>query len=275
MKNLLLSLLCSSFILSAFSQHSLEKLWETDSVFRVPESVLPDIKKNLLYVSNIDGTDPWGKDGKGFISKLGLDGKVITLEWVKGLNAPKGMGMFRNNLFVADLNEVVVIDIEKGEVLRKVTVPNAENLNDITVDPKGIVYVSDSKTKRVYRIQGSNANPHMEGLQGPNGILWHKENLYILDRGGFYRVEYDRSLTKIVDGIEGGADGLQAVYDKEYLASGWAGVIYYINADGTKELLLDSRTAKINTADIAFDAGLRILYVPTFFKNKIVAYKLK
>jgi DNA-binding beta-propeller fold protein YncE len=275
MKKLLLSVFCSSFLLTAFSQHSLEKLWETDSVFKVPESVLPDLKKNLVYVSNIDGTDPWGKDGKGFISKLGLDGKVITLEWVKGLNAPKGMGMFRNNLFVADLNEVVVIDIEKGEVLRKVVVPNAENLNDITVDPKGIVYVSDSKTKRVYRIQGSNANPHLEGLQGPNGVLWHKENLYILDRGGFYRVEYDRSLTKIVDGIEGGSDGLQAVYDKEYIASGWAGVIYYINADGTKEILLDSRAEKINTADIAFDAGLRILYVPTFFKNKIVAYKLK
>jgi hypothetical protein len=68
---------------------------------------------------------------------------------------------------------------------------------------------------------------------------------------------------------------LQAVYDKEYIASGWAGVIYYINADGTKEILLDSRAEKINTADIAFDAGLRILYVPTFFKNKIVAYKLK
>lgn len=275
MKKLLLSIFCSHLLLAAFSQHSLEKLWETDSVFRVPESVLPDLKKNLVYVSNIDGTDPWGKDGKGFISKLGLDGKVITLEWVKGLNAPKGMGMFRNNLFVADLNEVVVIDIEKGEVLRKVVVPNAEGLNDITVDPKGIVYVSDSKTKRVFRIQGSNVNPHMEGLQGPNGILWHKENLYILDKGGFYRVEYDRSLTKIVDGIEGGADGLQAVYDKEYIASGWAGIIYYINADGTKEVLLDSRNDKISTADIAFDAGLRILYVPTFFKNKIVAYKLK
>ena len=275
MKKLFSSVFLIIITVAAFSQHSLEKIWESDSVFRVPESVLPDLKKNLLYVSNIDGTDAWAKDGKGFISKLGLDGKVISLEWVKGLNSPKGMGMFRNNLFVADMNEVVVIDIEKGEILRKIVVPNAEGLNDITVDPKGILYVSDSKTKRVYRIQGSNANPHLEGLQGPNGVLWHKENLYLLDRGTFYRVEYDRSLTKIVDGIEGGADGLQAVYEKEFLASGWAGVIYYINADGTKDILLDTRAEKSSTADIAFDAGLRNLYVPTFFKNKVVAYKLK
>lgn len=275
MKKLLLSVLCSYFLVAAFAQHSLEKLWETDSVFKMPESVLPDLKRNLVYVANIGGTEPWGKDGNGFISKLGLNGKVITLEWVKGLNAPKGMGIYRNNLFVADLNEVVVIDIEKGEVLRKVVVPNAERLNDITVDPKGIVYVSDSKANRVFRIQGANANPHLEGLQGPNGVLWHKENLYILDKGGFYRVEYDRTLTKITDGIEGGSDGLQSVTGKDYIASGWAGVIYYINADGTKETLMDTRNEKINTADIAFDAGLSILYVPTFFKNKVVAYKLK
>lgn len=255
-------------------QHSLLKVWETDSLMEVPESVLPDFKNKVLYVSNINGKDAWGKN-RGSIGKIGLDGKIILVEWVGGLHAPKGMGLYRNNLYVADLTEVVVIDTAKSEVIKRITVPNAEGLNDITIDPKGIVYVSDSKTKRVYRIKGNDANPHVEGLQGPNGILWLKENLYILDKGGLYKVEYDRKLTRLADGMEGGTDGLVAVYDKEFIVSCWAGVIYYVFADGTKEVLLDTRREKINAADISYDPATRILYVPTFWKNRVVAYQLK
>lgn len=276
MKKTLFSVLGSLMVMMAFTQqHSLLKVWETDSLMKVPESVLPDLKNKVLYVSNIDGTDAWGKDNKGSIGKVGLDGKIILVDWVGGLHAPKGMGQYKNNLYVADLTDVVVIDIAKGEVIKRIPVPNAEGLNDITVDPKGIVYVSDSKAKRVYRIKGDDANPHIEGLQGPNGILWHKDNLYILDKGGLYKVEYDRKLTRLADGMEGGTDGLQPVYDKEFIISCWAGVIYYVFADGTKEILLDTRSEKKNTADIGYDPTTRMLYVPTFWKNSVVAYELK
>ena len=55
-------------------QHKLEKLWETDSVIAVPESVLP--VKNILYVSLIDGGG-WDADGKGGVAKLSPDGKIL------------------------------------------------------------------------------------------------------------------------------------------------------------------------------------------------------
>src|SRR4051812_29691114 len=61
-----------------FAQHSVTKLWETDTLLKVPESVLFDADNKVLYASNIDGTDPWGKDGKGSIAKIGLDGKIIA-----------------------------------------------------------------------------------------------------------------------------------------------------------------------------------------------------
>ncbi len=85
----------------------LEKLWTSNSVLKVPESVLLDEK--VLYVTNIDGA-PAGKDGKGFISKLAQDGKIIELEWVKGLNAPKGMATSNGFLYVADIDTLVMID---------------------------------------------------------------------------------------------------------------------------------------------------------------------
>ena len=84
--------------------------WESDSSLKVPESVLFDKAAQVLYVSNIDGTNPWEADGKGSIGKVGLDGKVIAAEWVSGLHGPKGMGMFNGKLYVADLGNIVVID---------------------------------------------------------------------------------------------------------------------------------------------------------------------
>ena len=58
-----------------------QKLWEA-SGFKQPESVVFDRAAGAIYVSNVNG-DPMKKDGNGFISKLGPDGKVMTIEWVK------------------------------------------------------------------------------------------------------------------------------------------------------------------------------------------------
>src|ERR1700733_9704667 len=103
---------CAPLMLRAQS-HSLEKIWETDTVVAIPESVLQDASQKLLYVSLIDG-GPWDADGKGGVGKLGLDGKNYDGHWIAGLNAPKGLGQWGNHLYVADISEVVVMDISKG-----------------------------------------------------------------------------------------------------------------------------------------------------------------
>ena len=113
--------------------HSLVKKWETDTLLKTPESVLFDAKSKILYVSNIDGT-PAGKDGKGSIGKVGLDGRIIATDWVTGLHAPKGMGLYKNKLYVADLDEVVVIDVVKAKIIQHIPVEGAVFLNDITID---------------------------------------------------------------------------------------------------------------------------------------------
>ena len=267
-----------SFLLGTplFAQkHELVKKWETDSVLKVPESVLFDSKNNVLYVSNIDGKEPWGKDGKGSIGKVGTDGKIVAIEWVTGLNAPKGMRLFNDKLYVADIDHVVVIDISNGSVVQTIPVDGAVGLNDISIDKKGVIYVSDSEAKKVHRIDNGTATIWLEKLQGPNGVLFFEEELYVLDNGGMYKVGKDKSLTKITDGMEGGTDGIENVTGKDFLVSCWAGSIWYVKADGSKEHLLDTRDQNINSADIGYDAKNRIAYVPTFWKNSIVAYQLK
>ncbi len=255
-------------------QHQLVKKWQTDSLLKVPESVYFDGANKVLYISNIDGA-PDGKDGKGSIGKVGLDGKIIQVDWVSGLNAPKGMGVYRNMLYVADLDAVGVIDLKAGKLLKRITVDGAIFLNDITVDKNGIVYVSDTRSKKVFRIENETASLFLDSLQAPNGLLVSNDDLYILDNGSMLKVEKNKSLTKIAEGMEAQTDGIENVKGKEFIVSCWPGVIYYINADGTKQKLLDTTPQKSNTADIAYDAKTRMVYVPTFFKNSVVAYELK
>ncbi len=256
------------------STHSLVKLWETEAALKVPESVLYDAGRGVLFVSNIDG-EPWGDDGKGSIGKVGLDGKIIATDWVTGLSAPKGLGLRGNLLYAADVDRVVVIDVEKGAIVERIPVAGAHGLNDVTIDAKGVIYVSDSKDKKLYAIENGKASLLLEGLKAPNGVLAHNGELYVLDSGGLYRVGQNKELTLLSGGIEGNADGLENVTGGDYLVSCWAGVIHYVRADGTHEVLLDTSAQKINSADIGYDAKHRIVYVPTFFKNSVVAYELK
>ena len=277
MKKIILLAAAVLFILAvSFSQqHQLVKKWESDTLLKVPESVLFDAGNNVLYVSNIDGTNPWGKDGKGSIGKISTDGKIIAVDWVTGLNAPKGMGLYKNKLYVADLASLVVIDIVKGSIEKTIAIPDAQGLNDVTIDKKGVVYVSDSKGKKVFRVKGDKPELFLDNLKGPNGVLMHKKDFFVLDAGGMYKMNSDKSLTMIADGMEGGTDGIENVKGKDYIISCWGGVIWYINANGTKELLMDTRAEKRNTADIGFDAKTQTVYVPTFWKNSVVAYEVK
>lgn len=259
---------------TASAQPKLVKKWESEAAFKVPESVYFDKAGKVLYVSNIDG-EPWGKDGVGSIGKLGLDGKVIAAEWVKGLNAPKGMALWKGTLWVADLSEVVGIDVAKGAIATRIPVPGAVKLNDLAVDAKGVLYVSDSETKKVHRIEGKTITTLLENLKGPNGVLAHGADLYVLDSGGLYKVQPDKTLKPVADGMEGSTDGVEPIKGGGFVVSAWVGVIYHIGADGSKHVLIDTRAEKANSADIGFDPDTATVYVPTFFKNSVIAYTLE
>ncbi len=120
---------------TSHAQHSATKLWATDSTLAIPESVLYDAQNKLLYTSLINGK-PDSADGVGGIAKVALDGKIINADWVTGLDAPKGLGKFGSALYAADLTQVDVIDMSTGKLTKRIPVPGAAFLNDITVDAR-------------------------------------------------------------------------------------------------------------------------------------------
>src|SRR5687768_17474556 len=159
----------------------LVKKWETPATLKTPESVLFDGGGRVLYVSNIDGKEPWTKDNAGSIGKVGLDGKVIAAEWVKGLQAPKGMALHNGRLWVADIDRMVVIDVAKGSIAQTIPIEGAQRLNDVTVDKAGTVYVSDMQALKIHAIKNSKPSVFLEGFKRPNGVLSHGDDFYVLD----------------------------------------------------------------------------------------------
>ena len=272
-----LSLLFFCFSYSLCAQISLEQQWETPSDLKEPESVIYDPANEVLYVSNIN--DPSAANGKGSIAKVSLDGSIQEVEWViGGMDSPKGLGLRDNLLYVADPVKVVVINTDTGKIQESIEVENAGMLNDITVDKQGNVFVSDSQTGNIIRIQNDQAQIWREGkdLQAPNGLLAHKGKLYMvdMDSGIFYEINKDtKQLRIIAEGLEGG-DGIVA-YQDDFIISNWNGEIWHVTAAGNVTKILDTKAQDINAADIAYLPKENLLLVPTFFANKLVAYKVK
>jgi hypothetical protein len=269
-----LSFLAIALALNAGAQtHSLEKTWETDTTIAVPESVLPDPKQNTLYVSLIDGGS-WEADGKGGVGKMSPDGKLFNAKWIEGLQAPKGMGIVGNRLYVADISEVVVIDLVKGSIEKRIQPSGAKGLNDITVTSDGIVFVSDSREGRIWEIKNDLPTLYMDSVKGVNGLKAIGSELYIGAGKSFIKTDKKKSITKLAD-LPQGIDGIEPVGNGDFILTSWGGYIFYVSANGTVETLLETHQQKKNTADIGYDATTKILYVPTFNGKTVAAYRLK
>lgn len=273
MKKIFCIFLAGIALQSKAQTHQLVKLWETDTIVATPESVLPDFKKGILYVSLIDGGG-WDVDGKGGLAKLNIDGKKYDATWISGLNAPKGMGIAGDKLYVADITEVVVVDITKGKIDKRIAWDSAKGLNDVTVDSKGIVFVSDSRTGKIWRIENDVPVLFLENIKGINGLKAIGEDLYIGGGKTFQKANAKKELIIIAE-LPQGIDGIEPVGNGDFILTAWGGYIWYVTADGKIETLLESHAQKMNTADIGYDPVNRIVYVPTFNAKKIIAYGLK
>ena len=260
-----------------FQSDKLQKVWEASGLI-TPESVYPVPAEKIMYVSNIGSKNPTAKDSTGFIAILTFDGKIKNLKWVTGLNAPKGMGIKDNILYVSDIDRVVGIDLKTGKIVASIPVSGSKFLNDIVVDKSGVVYISDSQTGSVYKIENGKASTfvHSDDFADPNGLVMYKDK--ILLGAGDRVVMIDPKTAKYVDYITntGVVDGLRITQPDEILISDWSGKVQLVKKSGEKEVLLDtSKDEGLNAADLGYVPDSRTIYVPTFFGNSVACYKLK
>ncbi|MBN2519772.1 MAG: hypothetical protein JXB17_04645 [Bacteroidales bacterium] len=278
MKTLIFTLTTTIFIISCLNQpvkqekYSLVKVWSTDTLLRTPESAYYDQERDVIFVSNINsGATEEGDNG--FISKLNRQGEIIELKWVTGINTPKGIGVFGNNLYVTETNKLVIIDIEKAEIIEKISIEGTGFLNDISIDSLGKVFISDSKANKIFTFYDGKIDTFLnKGIDKTNGLLCESERL-LLASSDFNAIDYKtKEITIINDSIQGG-DGIAAIGDGFYFVSEWPGEVFLIKPDHSIISILNTRAEKRNTADIDYIKKDSILLVPTFYENTIDAYK--
>ncbi|MBC7922676.1 MAG: hypothetical protein H7Z75_16480 [Ferruginibacter sp.] len=256
----------------------LKPVWETDTTLRTPECVLYEPGKKVLYVACINGNPTLDNKGS-YIAKIGLDGKVVQLKFTDNLNSTKGMGILGDKLYVTEMTQVVEIALATGKILQRYPIKGAKFLNDIAVDTqKGVVYLTDSDDSKVWGVTNGKASVVLEGapLKGPNGLLFENNQLLIGNGDGSLLTfnPATKKLATVAKGM-GGIDGIVALGNKQYVVTEWGGKIWYIHADGSTELKVDTSPEKINSADIGYNPTTKVLFVPTFFHNTVKAYSLQ
>lgn len=285
MKNLIsfsLSLLIVviSSIASAQTEKSNEsvtvnKLWETADILTTCESVCYYDDSKTILASCIDG-NPTDKDGNGFIAQLTISGEIIMLKWIEGLNAPKGMGIVGNKLYVTDIDRIVVIDVANAVIINEFQVEGARFLNDITISPNGDVYISDMATAKIHRIQKGILETWFtsEEFVNPNGLLYEDKEILVGTRNGIYSIRIeDQRLWRLIKDT-GSIDGLVADGQGSYIISDWQGKIQLVNTEKDPIILSNTSDKGINAADIDYIQERNILLVPTFSDNRVMAYEL-
>lgn len=265
---------------------TLRQVWEvTDSLAR-PESALFDAVAHVIYVSNING-GPVDKDGNGYISRISPDGRLLQARWVTGLDAPKGMALSRGRLYVADIDALVEIDPATGQITARYEAPGAGFLNDVTADTAGNVYVSDSQTHRIYRLQGDSLEVWLASpqIRSPNGLYALPDYLvvaaadYRAERPGGARylqaVSYtDRKPRPLGAGRPlGGLDGVEPADGGFFLSDWGAGRVYFY--DPTVDSLQVLVEITQGTADFDYVPEQQRLYLPVMMSNRLIAYEVR
>ncbi|MFT7414227.1 MAG: sugar lactone lactonase YvrE [Methylophagaceae bacterium] len=275
-------------VLASADSPTLVPAWQTQTVFQQPESVVYDSQRDLLFVSNVNGA-PNEVDGNGYISQLSVDGKLIEQHWLAGLDAPKGLAIVGDTLYVADINQLVVIDIKHKKITKRYPISDAKFLNDVAADTAGNIYVSDMLTDTIHRLAQGKFEVwlHDAALEYPNGLLVEDDKLIVASWGkmtdGFatdiagHLKSIDIATKKIQSLGDktpvGNLDGLEADGEGNYYVTDWMiGKLLHIAPDGISKTLI---SLKPGSADLTVLKEQKLIIIPIMLSNDIVAYRIK
>jgi gluconolactonase len=248
-----------------------------------PESVVVGAD-GRIYVSEIG---EFGKDGDGKISVIDAQGKLHA--FATGMDDPKGLAFFGNDLYVADKTRMLKVGIDgKWTVFAAADafpVP-PQFLNDVETDSQGNVYVTDSgdlkgKGGAIYRLNKNGkvtrvVGDHVPQVQGPNGLLMDGRGALLevdFVSGILYRIKLRTGeMEKVAEGF-GGGDGIVRGPGGVLYVSDWKnGKVYAVSKKGEVSLLKDGFQA---AADIGLSQDGKYVLVPDMKAGELVWLPVK
>lgn len=262
--------------LAAVSSFQVNLLWRTPPKLSTPESVIYDDRRDVIYVANMGGNNPTEKDRDGFISRLSPQGEILELRWIDKLNDPRGMGIVGSWLYVTDVTEILKIDIAGAKVAAHYPVQGAKFLNDMDVDSQGTVYFTDMRDNKVYALQKETVKLLSDSreLKSPNGLYFDNGRLLVGCSGYMLAMNpANGRLTRFIENT-GSIDGLEKYDSNRYIITDWSGMTHLVQPNKEKILLLNTKDEKINAADLEYIPQKKVMLIPTFSDNRVMAYKI-
>ena len=258
---------------------------------KTPESVRFDAADDVFFVSSINGS-PGAKDNNGFISRVRAEGgEIDSLMFIAGgrggvtLNAPKGLAITGDTLWVTDIDVVRAFDKRTGRPIASYPVRGAVFLNDIAAGPDGALYITDTGIQisdtgmthpgpdRIFKLTRSgevSTALQFRTLIGPNGIAWDdaSQRFILVAFAGNDIMGWkpgDSTTTTIATG-KGQFDGVERLSDGRILVSTWADSSIYV-LDGSA--LVRAVPGVASPADIGVDTKRNRVAVPLFEGNRV------
>ena len=273
-----------------------EKVGETGG-FHVPEAVRYDADLDVYFVSNVNG-NPSQRDNNGYIARVHPDSLNAPTVFARGgerglnLNAPKGMAIQGDTLFVTDIYMLRKFNKRTGEYLGAVSLRDygATFLNDVSVGQDGI-YITDTGISfdeqgnmshpgenRVFKVNGLRVETALRGdsLMNPNGITWDAKNArFILAPFGGPNLQAwnpgTAQTTPLVAG-PGGYDGVEVLANGNILVSSWTDSTVHVVHGGSHIMPLVRNVSA--PADIGVDTKRNVLAIPRFNDGKVEYYRI-
>jgi hypothetical protein len=257
--------------------------------FEGPESTKYDAELDVWYVSNVNGS-PLAKDGNGYISRLKDDGTVDSLKWIVSgangvkLDAPKGLALQGDTLWVADITNVRAFNRRSGAPVASIAVKGAKFLNDVAFGPDGL-YVTDTGFEgsakgfdhtgpdRIYRIAPDrrvSVALDSDSLTGPNGIAWDAAQsrfIVVPFAGNVIRAwRPGGKATEALGTSKGQLDGVEVLGDNRLLVTSWTDSSLFVFANGT---VTPVATGLPSPADIGVDTKRGRVAIPLLLENRV------
>jgi DNA-binding beta-propeller fold protein YncE len=264
--------------------------------FASPESVASAGARH--FVSNMGGKpEPTRKDGDGYISELDAQGTVVKARAFPRagdppLNAPKGMAVIGNRLYVTDIDRIVGYDITSHKQVFEAVVSGGPEkfFNDLAVESATTLLMTDTLRNALYRYDFDSKKLTLVAgdMPGANGVAvdgarklayvaamgakFAGGDLYSVPLGGDAEAQRIGAVHGLFDGI--------ALVDGQLLLSDWKSVSEPV--PGTMTLHAPDGTL-VSTmsipelhgpADFDYDAAQRLVWIPDMQNNRVVILPL-
>lgn len=259
---------------------NLTEAWRT-SGFRAPESVAYDAATRTLLVSNLavdfsapppgaGPAPPREEPTDGYITQVGLDGKVIKERFIDGLDRPSGLTVKDGTLWVL-AGDVVEIDLATQRIRQTYKRPEgAGRLTDLRVADDGRIFVTNMYDATIFVLENGHVSEWLkdEQLGRPNGIVISGGTMFVNASGTTKAI--DIATKKITPygtaGVTGAGDDLVPV-PGGLLAAAFQNTILVDSEGKVTQVLPEGANG------LEYLPGEELIVVTFLRKGEIAAYK--